>query len=270
MSTFICIFWLIVFSRNIIISYFPYTHFGNITIGLPLSIIAFIVSFSVAICRKWQEKKPKKKPDRQDKGRQDYKLLVKGRVKFSFLVLVLVLVLILVVGVLYYAGMLLSYLPDIFFGNSLPFSIILDIIVVLFFLGVFRLSLKNQKEEQDRQDKEQLSRQMKSSLEASKSWKQAGDFYIDELELRRQDWLSYCGLSIYKYYLGYAERFTVILFWIFALFFYTTGFNYNKNLDYFKEIRNPTIPIKIGDTECKGKTVEGEKQFVYRRMYYKT
>ena len=102
---------------------------------------------------------------------------------------------------------------------------------------------------------------MKSSLEASKSWKQAGDFYIDELELRRQDWLSYCGLSIYKYYLGYAERFTVILFWIFALFFYTTGFNYNKNLDYFKEIRNSTIPIKIGDIECKGEPVEGEKQF---------
>ena len=212
----------------LLLSYFPYTHFGNITIGFPFSIstfifsiIAFIFFFSVAICRKWQEKKPKKKPDRQDKG----------RVKFSFLVLVLILV----VGVLYYARMLLSYLPDIFFGNSLPFSIILDIIVILFFLGVFRLLLKNQKKEQDRQDKEQLSRQMKSSLEASKSWKQAGDFYIDELELRRQDWLSYCGLSIYKYYLGYAERFTVILFWIFALFFYTTGFNYNKNLDYFKE-----------------------------------
>ena len=110
---------------------------------------------------------------------------------------------------------------------------------------------------------------MKSSLEASKSWKQAGDFYIGELELRRQNWLSYCGLSIYKYYLGYAERFTVILFWIFALFFYTTGFNYNKNLDYFKEIRNSTIPIKIGDIECKGEPVEGKKH-VYRKMYYKT
>ena len=87
---------------------------------------------------------------------------------------------------------------------------------------------------------------MKSSLEASKSWKQAGDFYIDELELRRRKkkFWNYCGLSIYKYYLGYAERFTVILFWIFALFFYTTGFNYNKNLDYFKEIRNSEIQIK--------------------------
>ena len=86
---------------------------------------------------------------------------------------------------------------------------------------------------------------MKSSLEASKSWKQAGDFYIGELELRKEKRiLSYFGLSIYKYYLGYAERFTVILFWIFALFFYTTGFNYNKNLDYFKEIRNSEIQIK--------------------------
>ena len=110
-----------------------------------------------------------------------------------------------------------------------------------------------------REDQEQLSRQMKSSLEASKSWKQAGDFYIDELELRRRKKkiLNYCGLSIYKYYLGYAERFTVILFWIFALFFYTTSFNYKKGLDYFKEIRNSPII----DKECKVKTLKGEKMF---------
>ena len=100
---------------------------------------------------------------------------------------------------------------------------------------------------------------MKSSLEASKSWKQAGDFYIDELELRRRrkKFLNYCGLSIYKYYLGYAERFTVILFWIFALFFYTTSFNYKKGLDDFKEIRN----FEIIDKECKVKTLRGEKTF---------
>ena len=49
------------------------------------------------------------------------------------------------------------------------------------------------------------------------------------------------------------------MFWIFALFFYTTGFNYNKNLDYFKEIRNSEIQIKNEYTECKGKTVEDKK-----------
>ena len=110
---------------------------------------------------------------------------------------------------------------------------------MLFYFAVLWERVKNQKKEPSRQDREQLSRQMKSSLEASKSWKQAGDFYIDELELRRKKkkFWNYCGLSIYKYYLGYAERFTVILFWIFALFFYTTGFNYNKNLDYFKDTK---------------------------------
>ena len=35
-------------------------------------------------------------------------------------------------------------------------------------------------------DREQLSRQMKTSLEASKNWNQAGDFFIEEMEARRK------------------------------------------------------------------------------------
>ena len=155
-------------------------------------------------------------------------------------------------------AVLLFFLPIIYlFFNFV--GVLCVLVILLFFISgrglyLFYKAEKKENKNQDnedqenedqeklirhREDQEQLSRQMKSSLEASKSWKQAGDFYIDELELRRKKkFLNYCGLSIYKYYLGYAERFTVILFWIFALFFYTTSFNYKKGLDYFKEIRN--------------------------------
>ena len=105
--------------------------------------------------------------------------LEKRIVKFNSLLVVF--------GALFSAGILLSCFPDIPFGNittGLPFSISFFIIVVLFCCSLWE-RVKNQKKEPSRQDREQLSRQMKSSLEASKSWKQAGDFYIDELELRR-------------------------------------------------------------------------------------
>ena len=167
---------------------------------------------------------------------------------------------------------LLLILPVIYlFFNFV--GVVCVLVILLFFISGRGLYLfydeKKKNKNQDNEDQEQLSRQMKSSLEGSKNWKQAGDFYIGELELRRKKngW-SYFGLSIYKYYLGYAERFTVILFWIFALFFYTTGFNYKKDLDYFKETKPPEKKINMRametgySEECIEATNNNESVFI--------
>ena len=55
-------------------------------------------------------------------------------------------------------------------------------------------------------DREDLCCQMKTALESNKKWRQAGDFYIGELEARRsKNWWEYLKLSFFKYLLGYAE-----------------------------------------------------------------
>ena len=87
----------------------------------------------------------------------------------------------------------------------------------------------NQEKEHKRADKEQLYRQMKSSFEASKNWKQAGDCFIGELEAKREKNLwNWIGLTIYKYFLGYAERFTVLIFWMVFLGIIVTDYYYNN------------------------------------------
>ena len=87
----------------------------------------------------------------------------------------------------------------------------------------------NQEKEHKRADKEQLYRQMKSSFEASKNWKQAGDCFIGELEAKREKNLwNWIGLTIYKYFLGYAERFTVLILWMVFLGIIVTDYYYNN------------------------------------------
>ena len=59
---------------------------------------------------------------------------------------------------------------------------------------------------------------MKTALESSKEWKQAGDFYIGELEARRsKNWWEYLKLTSFKYLLGYAERISILIIWIIAI-----------------------------------------------------
>ena len=61
---------------------------------------------------------------------------------------------------------------------------------------------------------------MKTALESSKRWGQAGDFYIGELEARRsKNWWEYLKLSFFKYLLGYAERISILFISITILFF---------------------------------------------------
>ena len=58
--------------------------------------------------------------------------------------------------------------------------------------------------EEKRKDREDICCQMKTALESSKRWRQAGDFYIGELEARRsQNWWEYTKLTCFKYLLGY-------------------------------------------------------------------
>ena len=74
--------------------------------------------------------------------------------------------------------------------------------------------------EEKRKDREDLCCQMKTALESSKEWKQAGDFYIGELEARRsKNWWEYTKLTCFKYLLGYAERISIIFISITFLFF---------------------------------------------------
>ena len=74
--------------------------------------------------------------------------------------------------------------------------------------------------EEKRKDREDLCCQMKTALESSKRWRQAGDFYIGELEARRsQNWWEYLKLSFFKYLLGYAERISILFISITFLFF---------------------------------------------------
>ena len=74
--------------------------------------------------------------------------------------------------------------------------------------------------EEKRKDREDLCCQMKTALESSKKWKQAGDFYIGELEARRsKNWWEYIKLSCFKYLLGYAERISILFIIITFLFF---------------------------------------------------
>ena len=74
--------------------------------------------------------------------------------------------------------------------------------------------------EEKRKDREDLCCQMKTALESSKEWKQAGDFYIGELEARRsKNWWEYLKLSFFKYLLGYAERISILFISITILFF---------------------------------------------------
>ena len=51
-------------------------------------------------------------------------------------------------------------------------------------LKIFLFESKQNITDKELKDREQLSRQMKASLEASKNWKQAGDFFIEEMESR--------------------------------------------------------------------------------------
>ena len=74
--------------------------------------------------------------------------------------------------------------------------------------------------EEKRKDREDLCCQMKTALESSKRWKQAGDFYIGELEARRsKNWWEYIKLTCFKYLLGYAERISILFISITILFF---------------------------------------------------
>ena len=74
--------------------------------------------------------------------------------------------------------------------------------------------------EEKRKDREDLCCQMKTALESSKRWKQAGDFYIGELEARRsKNWWEYLKLTCFKYLLGYAERISILFISITILFF---------------------------------------------------
>ena len=74
--------------------------------------------------------------------------------------------------------------------------------------------------EEKRKDREDLCCQMKTALESSKEWKQAGDFYIGELEARRsKNWWEYLKLTCFKYLLGYAERISILFIIITILFF---------------------------------------------------
>ena len=74
--------------------------------------------------------------------------------------------------------------------------------------------------EEKRKDREDLCCQMKTALESSKRWRQAGDFYIGELEARRsKNWWEYTKLSCFKYLLGYAERISILFISITILFF---------------------------------------------------
>ena len=74
--------------------------------------------------------------------------------------------------------------------------------------------------EEKRKDREDLCCQMKTALESSKEWKQAGDFYIGELEARRsKNWWEYLKLTCFKYLLGYAERISILFISITILFF---------------------------------------------------
>ena len=51
--------------------------------------------------------------------------------------------------------------------------------------------------EEKRKDREDICCQMKTALESSKRWRQAGDFYIGELEARfsSQNWWEYLKLT---------------------------------------------------------------------------
>ena len=92
--------------------------------------------------------------------------------------------------------------------------------IKMFFRKSFCLEEKKKQE-----NKEQLCRQMKTSLEKSKNWKQAGDFYIGEMEAKRKkSWQDNLKLSFYKYFLGYAERISIIVIWIILLLFATAYF----------------------------------------------
>lgn len=74
--------------------------------------------------------------------------------------------------------------------------------------------------EEKRKDREDLCCQMKTALESSKRWRQAGDFYIGELEARRsKNWWEYLKLTCFKYLLGYAERISILFISITILFF---------------------------------------------------
>ena len=74
--------------------------------------------------------------------------------------------------------------------------------------------------EEKRKDREDICCQMKTALESSKKWKQAGDFYIGELEARRsKNWWEYLKLTCFKYLLGYAERISILFIIITILFF---------------------------------------------------
>ena len=74
--------------------------------------------------------------------------------------------------------------------------------------------------EEKRKDREDICCQMKTALESSKRWKQAGDFYIGELEARRNKNLwEYLKLTCFKYLLGYAERISILFISITILFF---------------------------------------------------
>ena len=104
------------------------------------------------------------------------------------------------------------------------------------------------KTEKNRKDREYLCCQMKTALESSKKWRQAGDFYIGELEARRsKNWWEYLKLTCFKYLLGYAERISILFISITILFFVAAlilgdslcGFSFdgcfvNYNWSYFE------------------------------------
>ena len=76
---------------------------------------------------------------------------------------------------------------------------------------------------------EDLYRQMKRSLEESRDWQMAGDFYkgemnakINLLRVKKEDFLYRCALKIYKYISYFGESVTRIFSVIFVSGFFGT------------------------------------------------
>ena len=118
------------------------------------------------------------------------------------------------------------------------------------------------------EDEKQLCRQMKTSLETSKNWKQRGDFYIGEMEARKEvlkptcfrdlftkDSGNWLGLCLYKWLFGYAEKISILIIWIAITFFATAVYVYFfgeescsiiEAMKLSAELTIPPVSIKLG------------------------
>ena len=92
--------------------------------------------------------------------------------------------------------------------------------------------------EKKRKDREDFYRKIKTIQGVEKNWKLMGDFYIGEMEAKRsKNFWNYIGFSAYKYFLGYSERISIIICWIFLIWlaaaFWFVFFENNYCCDFY-------------------------------------